>query len=68
MLYQERNVLFTSGAVAAKPLARSGTRKTTAGRGPTLPLVNVSAPFAVALPAPNAVFEPGSLLAKRGDV
>jgi hypothetical protein len=77
VLYQERNILFApkpgaegSTSAAAKPLSRSETRKQSSAQRPNhpiQPLVNVSAPFTVAPPS-NAVFEPGSLLAKRRDI
>ena len=70
VLHQERNVLSISNPVATSAsassgaaLSRSGTRK---HQRPVQPLVNLSAASA-ALDSPTPkVFEPGSLLAKRG--
>ncbi|OAX42149.1 hypothetical protein K503DRAFT_683998 [Rhizopogon vinicolor AM-OR11-026] len=70
VLFQERHVLFakpgdpTSNSNTAP---RSQTRKQSISARPTQPLVNVSAPFSSSATT-GVVFEPGSLLAKRGDV
>lgn len=73
IINQERNIISisaagsgapTSSSGGSKALARSGTRKQSAGRS-VQPLLNVSAPHSTAPLNPAAVFEPGSLLAKR---
>ncbi|GJE99833.1 PH domain-containing protein [Phanerochaete sordida] len=66
ILYQDRNVLSTTGATAnpGAGLSRAGTRKR-----PAQPLVNFSAAQTVSAaeppPALTPVFAPGSLLAKN---
>ncbi|KAK7690276.1 hypothetical protein QCA50_006931 [Cerrena zonata] len=70
VLYQERNVLTNTSVSApvagGASLSRAGTRK---GQRPAQPLVNLGG-HAVAVvpdvPPVPAMFEPGSLLAKRG--
>ncbi|KAF7980008.1 hypothetical protein HWV62_40112 [Athelia sp. TMB] len=68
VLYQERNVLFSGGnsgaPVASKGLSRAGTRKDR----PIQPLIDVAASLAAVQSPQGAVFEPGSLLARRTPV
>lgn len=68
VLYQERNVLFSGGngtsLTATKGLSRAGTRKDR----PIQPLVDVAASLASTQNPQAAVFEPGSLLARRAPV